>query len=144
MTGAPRKPARLWIAGLFAVLGTVVIWAASMSRQDAQTRALSRRWLSDQWLVARTCLTGTGERGASVEAIAAELEARASEQGWPTRCLPALRSIRPAEQEAPGGLAAVHALEALIPGAAGSPERARELAAPIATLDQALPRVHTQ
>lgn len=151
------------------VAGALAIWTFASLRQQDRTEALSRRWLGEQWDVARHCLLGTPlGRGEGADAIARRLEARlletlaeASEAEappdpetlWPTRCVPRLADLRadPSVMDADPG-DAVATLEVLAPrvirvGPNGpgmlalgdAAARARELAGPIATLDEAMP-----
>ena len=157
------------VAAVVTVGGVLVIWAMSSMHQEDQTRELSRQWVGEQWDVARNCLLGTPiGRGASEEEIASSLEERllrtlseASEAEappdpdalWPARCVPILASLRVDRsilRSDPGN--ALDTLEVLLPrvvrvGPDGpamlalgdARERVRELAAPIAALDRAMP-----
>ena len=157
------------LAVLVAVGGALAVWAFANARQDGETEAVSRQWVGDQWDVARACLTGTPiGRGQSEDEIASYLGARlvdtivsASESDeeldenltWPARCLGPLSSLR-VEPGLVGGdpSDALNTLEVLIPrvlpnGPEGptrftvglAADRARELAEPIARLDEMMP-----
>jgi hypothetical protein len=163
---SPKSARNGIVAGFVTVAGVVTIWALGAVHQEDQTEALSRQWADEQWDVARTCLLGTPVgRGQPEETIAALLEtklvdtlasvstsAEAPDRAttWPTRCVPlfpSLRVDRSILRADPGD--ALAELEVLVPrilpadGGDVSTSRARELvrelAAPIARLDAAMP-----
>jgi hypothetical protein len=128
---------RYWIAGSVTIAGVVAIWAISMQRQASQTSELSRVW-----------------RGEGEEAIAARLRALAVEawisespERWPDRCAPLFSTLRVDRSILRGDpRRSVETLEVLAPRVfAGDPsleevlDRARELAQPIALLDEVMP-----
>lgn len=155
------------VAAFVTVIGVAAIWAFSAWRQEGQTEALGRQWVGEQWDLARYCLVGTPlHRGEPEADIAWRLEARlyqtlleASESEgdpearWPTSCVARLASLRadPSVLEGDPG-DAIATLEVLAPrviheGTAGPArfavgdafDRVRELAEPIARLDEVMP-----
>ncbi|HJL17156.1 MAG TPA: hypothetical protein RMH99_15930 [Sandaracinaceae bacterium LLY-WYZ-13_1] len=112
MSGAGRRRRRQGLAAIVTVAGVLAIWTWSTVRQQSQTEELSRRWLGEQWDVARHCLVGTPiGRSEGPEAVERLLVARlletlaeASEREadapldpdtlWPARCVPRLADVR--------------------------------------------------
>lgn len=157
------------LAGLVAIVGVIVIWAVGAARQEDETDTFARRWVGQQWDIARNCLVGTPVgRSEDAGAIRTKLDrmlvdtiVRASEHDaapdvstlWPARCasiFPSLRADRRLLRADPAD--AVAMLEVLAPrvlrsdragalalDAAQSRARAHELAEPIALLDRAMP-----
>ncbi|MFK7985441.1 MAG: hypothetical protein AB8I08_05380 [Sandaracinaceae bacterium] len=154
------------IAAIVTVAGALGILTLSVVQRQGEDEAGSRRWVGEQWDVARECLVGTPiGRGDSEAAIAermevelygALLEAALAEAPdphslWPARCVPRLAGLHRERamfrQDPDAALAQLEVLaprllrpEGAVPYAVGDRrEQLRELASAVAELDAAMP-----
>ncbi len=153
----PRRQRALAAFAAVGVVGVVLAYAAS--RQDEDAAAADLAYYGEEWDVARQCLVGTpiGRRDGAAR-IAEQLEAKAyaalaeleggadPEATWPLACLGRVGRLRPAPDLASDPGPALSSLELQLAralaaplDAAEVPTRMRDLAAPIAILDAALP-----
>ncbi len=143
-------------------LGVIAIWLFASFRQEDQTIELSRRWVGEQWDIARRCVIGTPvgrsdtqeQKADRMAAMAIEALASASEGDeepsletlWPARCAPLFRRLRVSPEVTGGDVSgAVGELEVLVrrviemDDVARTVANARELAGPIHALDRGMP-----
>lgn len=137
------------LAAVVTVAGVLALVAWSTWRGDRDGEESARRWAGEQWDVARGCFLGTpAGRGEAESELVVKLCGRLLEtrlsppEGtpWPARCVGLLTGVRDA-----GDADAIAALEILAPRVTpemsleDAAEALRELAGPIATLDEAMP-----
>lgn len=154
------------IAAIVTVAGALGILTLSIVQRQGEDEAGSRRWVGEQWDVARECLVGTPIGRGNTEATIAErmeselydalLEAALAEAPdpdalWPARCVPRLAGLHRERamfrQDPDAALAQLEVLaprllrpEGAVPYAVGDRrERLGELAAAVSALDAAMP-----